>query len=67
MREQIGNFDSALAVAGESPLAAEQFRVGFDELILGFAELLWSWLAVELIEQRFGVERFQVARPTGHE
>ena len=38
-----------------------------DELILRFAELRGPRLAVELVEQRLGVERFEMARPARHE
>ena len=48
-------------------LRAEEPGVALDELVLGLAELLGPRLAVELVEQRLGVERLQVARPAGHE
>ena len=51
----------------ERPLRAEQLGVAVDELILRFAELRRSRLAVQLVEQRLGIERFQVARSAGHE
>ena len=41
------------AVLAERAFRAEQFCVILNELVPGLAELLWSRLAVELVEQRF--------------
>ena len=61
MREQVGDFDAALAVFLKVRLRAEDARVLVDELILDFAELGGPLLAVELVEQRLGVEGLEVA------
>ena len=67
MGQQIGDLDSALSVLSEGPLGAQQHGVFLDELVLGFAEFGGAGLAVELVEQRFRVEGFDVAGPAGHE
>ena len=48
-------------------LVPSSSRFGVDELILRLAELGRPLLAVELVQQRLGVERLQVARSAGHE
>ena len=67
VREQVGDLDAALAVLLERPPGAEQPGVALDELILRLAELLGPRLAVELVQQRLGVEGLEVAGPAGHE
>ena len=46
---------------------AEQLGIALHELVLRLAKLLRPRLPFELIEQRLGIERFEVARPAGHE
>src|SRR5881409_3153349 len=67
VREEIGNLDPALAVLAESPPGAKQLRAGLDELIFGFPKLFRPWLAVKLVEQRLGIEGFEMTRPARHE
>ena len=67
VREEVGDLDAALAVLPERPPGAEQPGVALDELILRLAELLRARLAVELVQQRLGIERLEMARPAGHE
>ena len=67
MGEQVRDIDPGLAVFLEGALGSEELGVRFDELIFGFAELRRARLAAELIEQRFGIECLDVARPPGHE
>ena len=67
VREQVGDFDAALAVAFEGALGAEQSRFVVDELILRFAELGRPLLAVELVQQRLGIEGVHVAWTAGQE
>ena len=67
VREQVGDFDAALAVPLEGALGAEQARFGVDELILGLAETLRPLLAVQLVEQRLGIERVHLAGAAGQE
>ena len=66
-REQVRHFQPTLAVLAKLAIAAEQLGVRFDELILRFAERCGTLLTVESIEQRFGIEGFNVTRTTGHE
>ena len=55
------------AVLRELAGRAEQLGALRDELVLGLAELCRPRLAVELVQERLGVERVEVARPAGHE
>ena len=48
-------------------LVPSSLAFGADELILRFAELGRPLLPVELVQQRLGIERLQVARPARHE
>ena len=56
-----------LAVLAERALVPSRRALLWTELVLGLAELRGALLAVELVEQRLGIERLQVARPAGHE
>ena len=56
-----------LAVLLERALGAQNARLGIDVLILHFAEFGRALLAVQLVEQRLGVEGLQVRRPARHE
>ena len=47
-------------------LRAQNARVVVDVLILHVAELGGTLLAVQLVEQRLGVERLQMRRPARH-
>ena len=67
VREQVGDFDAALAVFLKRALGAEQLAHPSDELILRLAELRRPRLAVQLVQQRLGIEGLEVARPAGHE
>src|SRR5262245_25244255 len=67
MRKEIGDLQAALAVLLERALAAQEPRVGPDERILRFTELVWLLLPVELIEERLGIEGVDVARAPRHE
>src|SRR5262245_9268051 len=67
VREKVGDFDPALAMLAERPLRAEQFGFALDELILGLAELFWPRLTIQFVEQRFGIECFQMTGPARHE
>ena len=48
-------------------LRAENARLRIDVLILRVAELRRALLAVQLVQQRLGVEGLQVGRAAGHE
>jgi hypothetical protein len=65
--KEVRDFGPALAVPAERAPAAEELGVAGDELIFRLAELGRPALAVELVQERFGVERFQVAGTAGHE
>ena len=67
VRKQVGDFDPALTVFFERALRAEQLGGLFNELVFRLAEFRRARLAVEFVEQRLGVERFDVARPARHE
>src|SRR5262245_23650033 len=67
VRKQIGYFDTALTVLAELPCRAQQPGVLLDELVLRLTKLGRSRLAVQPVQQWFGVEGFQVTGPTSHE
>ncbi len=67
VREEVGDLDAALAVLLERPARAQQLGVALDQLVLGLAELLGPPLPFELVQERLGIERLQVAGPAGHE
>ncbi len=67
MGEQVGNLDSAFAVFLECPFRAQEFRIGLNELVLRLAKLGGPPLAVEFIQKRLRVKRFELARAAGHE
>src|SRR5262249_1453749 len=59
--KQIRDLDTAFAVSLERALCAEQFCIGAHELVFRFAETRRSLLPMKFIEQRLGIEGFQVA------
>src|SRR5262245_59361871 len=65
--EEIGDLDPALAIALERALCAEQSGIASDELVFGFAETRRAFLPVQLIQQRFGIESFQMAGTAAEE
>ena len=54
------------AVLGELARRAEQLGVALNKLIFRLAKLRRPRLAVELVQQRLGIERLQVAGTAGH-
>ena len=60
-REKVRDLDAALTVPFECALRAEQLRFARDELIFRLAETRRALLAVQLVEQWFGIERLQMA------
>ena len=60
--EEVGDVDTGLAILAKRPFGAQQTGVALDKLVLGFAELLGPNLAVELVEQRLGVEGLEMRR-----
>lgn len=50
----------------QGAFGSQQPSIPADELVLGFAELLEPGLPIELVEQRFGIEGFQVAGTARH-
>src|SRR5262245_4650222 len=60
-REKVRDLDAALTVSFECALHAEQLRLARDELILRLAETRRALLAVQFVEQWFGIEGLQVA------
>src|SRR5262245_57787850 len=67
VRKEIGNVDAGPAVFLKRSLGAEQLRVWLNLLILRLAKLLRALLAVQLLQERLGIEGLQMARPAGHE
>ena len=67
VRKQIRNFDAALAVPRESSFRAEQQGILPDLLIFGFLERSRTWLPVKSVEERLGIECFNLAGATRHE
>src|SRR5262249_49623746 len=67
VREQVGNLDAGLTVLLEDALTAKQAGILLDELILRLAELCGTRLAVEVIQERLGVEGVEMTGSAGHE
>src|SRR5262245_35356160 len=65
--EQIGDINAALTVLAKRPPRAEELRFGADELVARFAEFLRARLAAQFVQERFGIECFEMARPASHE
>src|SRR5947209_1088857 len=51
----------------ENATGSEQLGVALDLLILNFAELLGTPLTFELVQERLGIKRLQMAWTAGHE
>src|SRR5579884_2436624 len=66
-RKEIRPLDAGPAIFAKGALAAEQTSVRGYKLIFGIAKRFGSRLAVELIEQRLGIEGFQMTGTAGHE
>lgn len=67
MGQQVGDFHAAPAVFLEAPFGTQKLRIIGHELILRFAEFLRPLLTVELIQQRFGIKRLDMAGAARHE
>ena len=72
VRQKVGDVETALAVTFELAMRAEQLRRILHERVhereaLAFQQRLRGGLAVVLLQFRFVIEEFQLARPAGHE
>jgi hypothetical protein len=56
-----------LTVFLEGPFGPQDLRVAFHELVLRFTEFFRARLAMQFIQQGFGIKRLQVGRTAGHE
>ena len=65
--EEVGDFDAALPILSERATGAQQPGVTLNLLILHVAELFRARLALELVQQRLGIEGLEMAGPSGHE
>ena len=68
MRKKVGNFDTCLAVffeTREGTASDELVTLELSEL-LALGERFRKRFVVEAIEFGFGIEGFQMRRPTGH-
>ena len=66
LRKQVGNRNSGFPVPAKGPFRTKQLGTGFDLLVFDVAERFRPVLSVEPVEQRLGVERFDVTRAAGH-
>src|SRR5213594_3304364 len=67
VRKQVRNLDARLSILLERTLRAEQSRCRVHVLILHIAKLGGPFLAIQLIEQRLGIESLEMRWPTRHE
>src|SRR5262249_25981242 len=61
------HLDAGPAIFAKGAFAAEQTSIRGNKLIFGIAKRFGSRPAVELIEQRLGIEGFEMAGAAGHE